>query len=511
MSGVIQPAYKKAIIQEMFDNISANTSFYYAFAANPVAYTGLTPNTTMDDYNTKFENDWLMLFGKRLSISNFAPLIQNNLWMANTTYRRYDNSDKDLYSNNMYYTIAAPEYDGGTYNIYKCLDNSNGAPSTVKPTAVQTTSFYTSDGYLWRYITSVPFRLYKMFSTPEYAPLYSNTITSLYANVYCGVEKVVIRNAGSGYSTYHQGTILSANSTVLQISNEAAIQSGYYTDSAIYIYNTTATTSQIFRVSDYVANSVGKWIVLDGEANTTNILPEATQYLISPRVEFLTDGGTQPVAYTTINPETNSIADIVMLDIGGDISWANVSIHALIGSGANVYPIVPPPGGHGSDVLSELNIKAIGVNFHFANNEGNTVPVKTQYNKVGILKNPYGLHANGAKSNTAFTGNTFSQILEGNLVNPIQFTVGDRVYGNTSNAHGIVAFANTTKLFLTGDKTFANNEYVFSSDGSLNSEVEILTNGDIYAKDIMPLYVQNINNVNRSNTQTESFKLIIQI
>jgi hypothetical protein len=511
MAGVLLPAYKKALIDELFDNIRSNTSFYYAFAANPVPYSGLTPNTSLDDYSAKFENDWLMLFGKRLSTANFAPLIQNNLWVSNTVYLRYDNSDSDLYSNNMYYAISSPQYDGGTYNIYKCLDNANGAPSTVKPTEVQSTSFYTSDGYLWRYITSIPYRLYKMFSTNDYAPLYANTITSIYANQYSGVEKVVIVDAGTGYSAYHDGTILSANSTVLQIGNDASIQSGYYTDSAIYIYNVTATTSQIFRVSDYVANSVGKWIYIDGEANTTNILPEATQYHISPRVQFITDGGTKPVAYTNINPYNNSIADVVMLDIGADISWANTTIHALVGSSANVYSIVPPPGGHGADVLSELNVKAIGVNFHFANTEGGTIPTRPQYNKIGLLKNPYGLHANGAKSNTQYTSNTFSQILEADLSSPVQFQLGDRVYGNTSNAFGVVAFANTTKLYLTGDKTFANGEYVFSSNGVLNSEMTITTKGDIYAKDISPLYVQNINNVNRSNNQTESFKLIIHI
>lgn len=511
MSGVLQPSFKKAVIDELFDNISTNTSYYYAFAANPVPRAGVSTNTSPDDYTTQFENDWLLLFGKKLAISNFAPLIKNNVWTSNTIYRMYDNSDAELYSNNMYYVICPPEYDGGTYNIYKCLDNANGSPSTVKPTLVQTTSFYTSDHYLWRYLTSVPYRLYKMFSTDDYAPVYANSITSLYANVYCGVDKVVIENAGSGYSAYHDGTILSANSSMVQISNEASIQSGYYTDSAIYIYNTTATTSQIFRVSDYVANSVGKWVYLDGEANTTNILPEATQYHISPRVEFVTDGGTNPVAYTNINPETNSISEVVMLDIGGDISWANVSIKALVGTNANVYAIVPPPGGHGSDVLSELNLKALGVNFHFSNTEGSTIPINVSYDKIGIIKNPYGLYANGAKSNVAYTSNTFSNLLEADVANPVLFTLGDRVYGNTSYAYGIVANSTTSKLYLVGDKTFANGEYIFSSDGVKNTEVDIVSKGDVYAKDIKPIYVQDINNVNRSNNQTESFKLIIQL
>lgn len=512
MTGVLNSSYKKAIIDEMFDNIRSNTSYYYAVAANPVERIGPLSNTTADDLNTQFNTDWKMIFGKKLSISNFAPLIDNNLWANGFVYKMYDNNDQQLYSNNKFYVISPPDYDGGTYNIYKCMDNANNSASTVKPAMVQVTSFETDDGYVWRYVTSIPYRLYKMFSTNDYAPVYANSVTSLYANQYCGVEKVVITNAGSGYAAYHDGIILSSNSTVIQVGNTASNASGIYTNSAIYIYNTTATTSQLFEISDYVSNSVGKWVYLNGEANTTNIIPEATQYKISPRVKFTTDGGTQPLAYTVVNTYTNSIGEVVMLDIGADISWANVEIISAIGSGANVYATVPFPGGHGSDPVSELNVKALGINFHFANSEGNTIPFSNiLYNKIGIIKNPTVLYANGAKSNTYYTSNTINQVLEATLLNPVSFTVGDRVYGNTSNAYGIVAFANTTKVYVVGDKTFVNNEFLFSSDSSISSEIDIITNGDIYAKDIKPLYVQDINNVNRSNSQTESFKLIIQI
>jgi hypothetical protein len=511
MTGVLQPSYRKALLDEMFDNIKSNTSYYYAVACNPIERVGPLSNVTADDYSVQFETDWTMLFGKKLSISNFAPLIQNNLWSNGFVYRMYDNSDAELYSNNKFYVVTPPEYDSGTYDIYKCMDNANNSPSTVKPSSVQVTSFGTDDGYVWRYITSIPFRLYKKFATNDYAPVYSNSVTSLYANAYCGVEKVVITNAGSGYSAYHDDIILSANSTVIQIGNTASNTSGIYTNSAIYIYNVTATTSQIFQISDYVSNSVGKWVYLNGEANTTSIIPQATQYKISPRVVFTTDGGTQPVAYSVVNTSTNSISEIVMLDIGADISWANVSITSVLGSGVNVYAIVPPPGGHGSDPVSELNVKALGVNFHFANSEGNTISDDILYNKIGLIKNPYGLYANGAKSNATYTSTTFSQVLEADLLNPVLFTVGDRIYGNTSNAYGIVAFANTSKIKVVGDKTFVNGEFVFSSDSSISSEIDIINNGDIYVKDLKPLYVQDINNVNRSNSQTESFKLIIEI
>jgi hypothetical protein len=36
MSGVLQPFYRKALIDEMLDNVKSNTSYYYAVASNPI-------------------------------------------------------------------------------------------------------------------------------------------------------------------------------------------------------------------------------------------------------------------------------------------------------------------------------------------------------------------------------------------------------------------------------------------------------------------------------------------
>jgi hypothetical protein len=91
------------------------------------------------------------------------------------------------------------------------------------------------------------------------------------------------------------------------------------------------------------------------------------------------------------------------------------------------------------------------------------------------------------------------------------FNKGELIIGNSSGAKGTVVFSNSTHVFVSGDKYFQDGEYVANSSGSLVTTITINTLGDIYTKDIRPLYVQNINNVNRSNTQTESFKLIIQV
>lgn len=146
--------------------------------------------------------------------------------------------------------------------------------------------------------------------------------------------------------------------------------------------------------------------------------------------------------------------------------------------------------------------------FSFANTEANTITVNTTYNKIGLLKNPYGIYANGEKSVARYSSNTFSTISQFTINSGDTFTVGESVSGNISGARGTVVWSNSTALALTGDKYFTN-EQLTSSSGQHTATVTINTNGDIYTKDIRPLYVQNIYDVQRSNTQTETFKLII--
>ena len=262
-----------------------------------------------------------------------------------------------------------------------------------------------------------------------------------------------------------------------------------------------------------VSNTIGNWIYLDGYANTDNIEPNQTHYIISPKVVISTDGDTQPSAYCTINATSNSIDTIVLLDSGSNIQRANVSIQSntIYGSGANVYAIVPPPGGHGSDPASELDVKALSVGFNFTGSQTNTIVINALYNKIGLIKNPYYLNVDGTKGNSYFV-NTFSQVLRGGLSSLSgSFAAENVVVGNTSGAIGTVVYANSSVIHLTGDKTFVDGEYIALANGAASAALSIDTLGDIYVKDIKPLYVQNINNINRSGDQTESFKLIIQV
>ena len=516
--GKLLSSYKKSLVDEIVEGITSNTSQYYAFAANPIAYPSTAPEVTSDDFSTYFINDWTMIFGKKLSDNDILPVIDKEIWTSNRIYDRYDNTSNTLYTNNNFYVISQPSISGGNYIVYKCIDNANGSVSTVNPSSIgtptQPSTFQTSDNYKWRYITSISSSIYDKFSTNDYIPIYPNTTIQSSAKDYSGVEVVMISNSGSGYDSYTSGIIRSnPNTTLIQIENSSSENNDFYVNNSIYIYNTSTATSQLKDIVDYVANSSGKWIFLDSPANTTSITPSVTEYLISPRVIFNTDGNSHPRAYTTINATSNSINSIVILDPGTNISRAHARVvsNSSFGSGANVYCIVPPAGGHGYDPAVELDMKGFGISFNFANSESNTIITSnTVYNKIGIIKNPFILNANGSKG-ASYSSNTYDQTLVANVSPSFVFSKGEEVTGSNSGAKGIVVFSNTTQAILVGDKQFDDGELIANSSGSLVTTISIQSLGDIYTKDLKPLYVQNINNVNRLSNQTESFKLVIKL
>lgn len=514
--GRILSNYKKSVYDEFVYNITANVSHYYAFASNPVPFVGNTPSVTLDDYSSNFVNDWTMLFGKKLSNNDIIPVINNIQWSNGTVYSRYDNTQTDI-SNSNFYVITPPAIIGGDYSIYKCIDNANGSPSIYQPDQPQPTTFTKADGYSWRYITSISSSIYNKFSTSNYIPIYSNNSIVVSAANNSGVDVVVISNPGSGYETHHDGIVqsVSASQKYIQIQADASGVSNYYTNNAIYVYNNFSPTSgQLFTIVGYTSNQSGNFVYTNTAPNTSLITTGSTLYKISPAVVFETDGVVDPLAYSTVNTSSNSISSIVVINPGVNISWGNVHIQSNTnyGSGASLYCIVPPPGGHGSDPINELYMRGYCISVTFANNEGNTISTDIQYNKIGLLKNPYSLNGDGTKSSTPYSSNTFNDLLMSTTSNGTIFTVGDQVVGQSSFARGVVAFSNSTTLYLTGDKYFVNNEIVTSTSNNILSTAITINNiGSIYTRDLAPLYIQNISNVQRSVTQTESFKIVIQV
>jgi len=85
------------------------------------------------------------------------------------------------------------------FNVYKCLDNNNNSPSTVKPLGTSTFPMSTVDGYVWKYMYNVPINLRNKFLSDQQMPVISALTNQFYSNG--AMDSIVINNKGSGYTT----------------------------------------------------------------------------------------------------------------------------------------------------------------------------------------------------------------------------------------------------------------------------------------------------------------------
>ena len=515
--GLLTPAYSASLIQNLTGALESNSVLFYGVASNPVPHSGLTTNVSSAAVDWWGNTVWRAEFGKRIASDDIANVIYNIPWVSGKVYAQYDDQDAYLQSES-FYVVYGNAY--GVYNVYKCIYNNGGVASTQPPTLIQMPTFYNTDGYGWRYMFTIDSSSYASFASADYVPIVANTTVEAQASSYSGVDVVTVVTGGSGYAAYCNGVVkglATVNApgpigpfgpikiSVVQIAANSSGSAGFYAGDNVYLYDPSTSYSQMLYVTGYTVNGAGNWLSVNGIVNTSFIVPGRSTYNVHPAVTFDTDGVTQPMAYSTINPQTNSIASIVVVEPGVGITRAsaNVSSNSNFGSGATVRCIAPPPGGHGSNPSVELGVVGMAVTFEFSNSELGTIPINVSYDRVSIAT---GLVS--ATSNSALTSNTFLQLLEGSVSPPTAFAVGDELIGTSSLAKGLVAFSNSSTLYMTGDKTFALNEIL--SNGTITVTLSAINrSGDVVPSSMELVYVQNINNVARANGQVESFVLTI--
>lgn len=84
------------------------------------------------------------------------------------------------------------------FHVYKCLDNNNNAQSVNKPLGTVVDPVVMPDGYMWKYLYSIPIALRNKFLTDAYMPV----VNSLRSQFYSGGEilNVIIESGGQDYT-----------------------------------------------------------------------------------------------------------------------------------------------------------------------------------------------------------------------------------------------------------------------------------------------------------------------
>ena len=209
MAAIIRPVFHYNIADSIYESIQAETSLYYYFIGRVSPWdTDAEGNsesdalfTIPDTINSQaFENEVRknMVTLKQITIQDIAFCTRRIDWTSGTVYDQYDDTDESLGTKNFYVVTD-------DFNVYKCLSNNNDAKSTVKPIGLGNTvnsipfsPFETGDGYVWKFMYSIPLILQTRFLTPSFMPVPRQAKNQFYSQG--SIVSATINNGGSAYN-----------------------------------------------------------------------------------------------------------------------------------------------------------------------------------------------------------------------------------------------------------------------------------------------------------------------
>lgn len=188
----------KAILFDVITNISR---YYYTFGktdkwpfltstenGNSIVVSSETvPPSVIDSYDYELEVRKNSALAKLIDINDVAIVVNRRQWTQGFIYDMYDE-----------YSSTNPSFTGATsidqasfyvinsrYQVFKCLFNNGNRISSIEPVMSEvnvSAPIATSDGYIWKYMYTIPLSLRNKFLSDEYMPVTTALTNSFYSN-----------------------------------------------------------------------------------------------------------------------------------------------------------------------------------------------------------------------------------------------------------------------------------------------------------------------------------------
>jgi len=222
MPAIITNKFRIHNAEQFVESFSeAVPNVYYMAIGRPQAFGTLTrgdsrtenqgsdtsPLTPVDSVQDEFQYFDDFLAAKKVTTSDVSYVIPRRNWTTGTVYDYYRHD----YGNRITGTTttqtassgASTLWDSTFYvlssanHVYKCLDNNDGANSTVEPTGTSTSILTTGDGYKWKYMYSLSASQQTNFLSTDFMAVATDSTVSSAATD-GAINIVKIKTAGSG-------------------------------------------------------------------------------------------------------------------------------------------------------------------------------------------------------------------------------------------------------------------------------------------------------------------------
>tara|TARA_Y100001937_G_scaffold125973_1_gene194062 strand:- start:6452 stop:8107 length:1656 start_codon:yes stop_codon:yes gene_type:complete len=482
---------------------------------------------------------------QKLTSADVSHVVKRHDWTTGTVYVPWDSDDEDIYDRNPCFYVLTNEF-----KVYKCLRNGNGAQSTVQPT--HTTARPTGsavDGYIWKYMYSITTADSEKFLTNAYMPVKNVPVTIEAFVAAAGATnqaKILLKQPNADIKVGHR--VKKGNTTLGEISAIAGAEITLQANLAA-----TVSVNDIlvldFEDDDHASTALSTDFVQYKAQKDSLLLDEAGGI---ERIEIPSgQGGSgysgNPTSITVASDgETNAVikpADVTIvgnsitaIDIGpdtgtsGSLHGKNITVATITvaGGGASTQAtpkaIIAPNKGHGTNPVEELGGYLVALNTQLTGSGGGDLTVGNDFRQISIIKNPR-VHNATPYAGTLATSATLNPLKALNITgggDVADFSVDDVITGSSSGAKAFVAYVDTSdsnnKVYYyqnekTGFTSFAtSSETISAQDGAGGSgfSVTSISAADVDSRTGELLFLENRTPINRSLTQIEDIKLILE-
>jgi hypothetical protein len=340
MSTSIRTNLHTSLVEAFHSDITSNRNSYYYYIGKTVPWnlTDLPPEyigSQTEDFDTK--ND--IVLAKKILASDVAFGINRYDWVSNTVYHQYD-STVNLTNLNFYVLTE-------DFNVYKCLNNNYGLPSTVKPIGTSYAAETYSDGYVWKYMYSVSQYLRNKFLSATVMPVIRSLDDQFFGNG--ELKNTLILNGGSGYAFTPSVTLsvvsVTGTSALIypEIDSHGSIVKVYIKSGGTgYLQsNTTITVSgNVGATGKYGTNSSAIFtpVILNGVLDSVIINDPGLNYTPSndTTISIVGDGSGAKI---TPFIDDGVIKDVIIESYGSGYTYAALTVNSTTGSGASLQAV----------------------------------------------------------------------------------------------------------------------------------------------------------------------------
>jgi hypothetical protein len=325
MAFLLKDTIHRSLVDTVYNEFLSRRSNYYYFIGNilewPDPLNPASPEATQE-YERYTRNGILSV--KKINLRDVSYVVPRINWTSGETYDQFDGNYSEFFtSGNSATSLKGANFYvlTSTYGVYKCIFNNNGSASTVEPSGQDITTLTTADGYVWKYLYSIPLSSQNRFLTADYMPVQRAVTNAYYSKG--EVSSITIDNAGSGYLGNAEVTLSVTGQFLGGTGNSIANLTPVFNTAGEFINVIIKDAGANYKTATInITDNLGAGTSHYNNISNVRIFNPGTGYnaaaIANTTVSIVTTGAVQPTANAFANLifSSNALVDVVLTNKG---------------------------------------------------------------------------------------------------------------------------------------------------------------------------------------------------